>query len=403
MDRHGLLARAHFTRTLVVLLTFTLLAVLPLGGCAQRETAGGAGDTAEPYRIGVVLSLTGTYAGLGVPEKQAIEMERDRLNDAGGINNRPIEVIFEDDGTDAAKAQAAVVRLIEEEDVIAVIGASGTGQTMAMRTDLERAGIPQVSMAGGSVVTDQLSEWVFQTPWPNRIVIPFVLERMAAEGYTKIGLISDTGGYGVDGRDYVLKSAKDAGVEIVADQTYNPGDTDMTSQLTQIRATQPDALLVWAAGREAAIIAKNSRQLNMAQPIFGGSGIARTEFIEGAAEAAEGVQLGTGKVLVPESYGEGSEEFDVAASFIERYTERFGKAPDIFAGHAYDAFGLVVDALGRVDGEADGQAVRDALEATDGWIGIGGTFSYSATDHNGLTEKDLVLYVIENGTWRLAD
>lgn len=403
MTRFTVRGKWHLRRVVPVMLAFSLVAALPLGGCAQRDTAGEAGESAEPYRVGVVLSLSGTYAGLGVPEKQAIEMERDRVNEAGGINGRPIEVIFEDDATDAAKAQAAVVRLIEEEDVIAVIGASGTGQTMAMRTDLERAGIPQVSMAGGSVITDQLSEWVFQTPWPNRIVIPFVLEKMAEEGYTRIGLISDTGGYGVDGRDYVLKSAADAGVEIVADQTYNPGDTDMTSQLTQMRSTQPDALLVWAAGREAAIIAKNARQLNMTQPIFGGSGIARTEFIEGAGDAAEGVRLGTGKVLVPAAYGEGTEEYGVATSFIDRYNDRFGRAPDIFAGHAYDAFGLVVDALGRIEGDVDGAAVRDALEATDGWIGIGGTFSYSATDHNGLSEKDLVLYVIENGTWRLVN
>lgn len=386
-----------------ILAALLMLAILPLAACSAEPDGEAEGGAAEPYKIGAVLSLTGTYAGLGIPEKQAIELEVARINDAGGINGREIEVVFEDDATDAAKAQAAVVRLIDEEEVIAIIGTSGTGQTMAMRTDVERAGIPQVSMAGGSVVTDELSEWVFQTPWPNRIVIPFVLEKMAEAGHTKIGLISDTGGYGVDGRDYVLKSAGDAGVEIVADETYNPGDTDMSSQLTKIRSAQPDAVLVWAAGKEAAIIAKNARQLAMDQPIYGGSGIARQEFIDGAADAAEGVQLGTGKILVPEAYGEGTEEYDVATSFIERYTAAYGTAPDIFAGHAYDAFGLIVDALGRIEGDADGAAVRDALEATDGWIGIGGTFSYSADDHNGLSEDDLVLYVIEDGTWRLVD
>jgi branched-chain amino acid transport system substrate-binding protein len=257
-------------------------------------------------------------------------------------------------------------------------------------------------MAGGSVITADFSEWVFQTPWPNRIVIPFVLEEMAAAGHTTIGLISDTGGYGVDGRDIVLATAADAGVTIVADETFNAGDTDMTSQLTKIRAAEPDAVLIWAAGKEAAIIARNARQLNMEQPLYGGSGIARQEFIDGAGEAAEGVRLGTGKILVPEAFGEGTEAYAVATDFIERYEAAYGTPPDIFAGHAYDAIGLIADALGRIgSGDVTSEQVRDALEETSGWVGIDGTFTYSATDHNGLTQDEMVMYVIEDGTWRL--
>lgn len=376
------------------------IACLPISGCAGTGTADGE-DAAEPYRIGAVLSLTGTYAGLGIPEKNAIELEVARINEAGGVDGRPIEVIYEDDATDAAKAQAAAVRLIDEEGVLALIGASGTGQTMAMRSDAERAGVPIISMAGGSVITDDFSEWVFQTPWPNRIVVPFVLQQMAASGHTSIGLISDTGGYGVDGRDYVLATADEAGVRIVADETYNTGDTDMSAQLTKIRAASPDAVLIWAAGKEAATIARNARQLNMTQPLYGGSGIARKEFIDGAAEAAEGVRLGTGKVLVPEAFGEGTESYDVATSFISRYQAAYGTAPDIFAGHAYDAIGLVADALGRIEGDVTSKTLRDALEGTSGWVGIDGVFTYSATDHNGLTADEMVLYVIEGGTWRL--
>ncbi|HAL30719.1 MAG TPA: ABC transporter substrate-binding protein [Coriobacteriia bacterium] len=394
------------TKVLALTAAFMLTAAcLPVGGCAAdsgSEGEAGAGGAGEPYRIGAVLSLTGTYAGLGIPEQRAIDLEVERINAAGGVNGRELVVVYEDDATDAAKAQAAAVRLIDEEDVLAIIGASGTGQTMAMRSDAERAGVPIVSMAGGSVITADFSEWVFQTPWPNRIVIPFVLEEMAAAGHTTIGLISDTGGYGVDGRDIVLATAADAGVTIVADETFNAGDTDMTSQLTKIRAAEPDAVLIWAAGKEAAIIARNARQLNMEQPLYGGSGIARQEFIDGAGEAAEGVRLGTGKILVPEAFGEGTEAYAVATDFIERYEVAYGTPPDIFAGHAYDAIGLIADALGRIgSGDVTSEQVRDALEETSGWVGIDGTFTYSATDHNGLTQDEMVMYVIEDGTWRL--
>ena len=394
------------TKVLALTAAFMLtVACLPVSGCAQdggSEGETGTGGEGEPYRIGAVLSLTGTYAGLGIPEQRAIDLEVERINADGGINGRELVVIYEDDATDAAKSQAAGVRLIDEEGVLAIIGASGTGQTMAMRSDAERAGVPIVSMAGGSVITADFSEWVFQTPWPNRIVIPFVLEEMAAAGHTTVGLISDTGGYGVDGRDIVLATAADAGVTIVADETFNAGDTDMTSQLTKIRAAEPDAVLIWAAGKEAAIIARNARQLNMEQPLYGGSGIARQEFIDGAGEAAEGVRLGTGKILVPEAFGEGTEAYAVATDFIERYEAAYGTPPDIFAGHAYDAIGLIADALERLgSGDVTSEQVRDALEQTSGWVGIDGTFTYSATDHNGLTRDEMVMYVIEDGTWRL--
>ncbi len=373
-------------------------------GCGSSGSNGGSADAGdEPYRIGVVLSLTGTYSGLGTPEKEAIELEVERINAEGGVNGRPVEVYFEDDATDAAKAAAAVVRLIDERKVIAVIGASGTGQTMAMRTELERSGIPSVSMAGGSVITADFSEWVFQTPWPNRLVIPVVLDKMAAAGYTQIAVLSDSGAYGADGHAIIVDSVASSGVTIVSDQVFNPGDTDMTAQLTAIKNSGAETILLWNAGKEAAIAVKNMSQLNMDLPVYGGPGIARDEFITGAGTAAEGVRLVAGKILVPESYGVDTEEYAVATDFIDRYTSRFGSAPDIFAGHAYDAFGVVVDALGRLGDDTSSDALRDAIEATDGWIGVGGVFTYSADDHNGLSEDDLTLYRVEGGTWRLDD
>lgn len=387
-------------KTLAVVVSCAVcLGVLVSAGCAGAGDGGGS--STEPYRIGVVLSLTGTYSGLGVPEKQAIELEAARLNAGGGINGRPVELFFEDDATDAAKAAAAVTSLIEREDVIAVIGATGTGQSMAMRTDIDRAGVPQISMAGGSVITADFDPLVFQTPWPNRIVVPFTLESLAAKGLKRLALITDTGGYGADGRDVILASAAAAGVEVVADETFNPGDTDMTAQLTKIRGQEPDAILMWTAGREATIIASNVRQLGLDVPLVGSPGNGRREFIDGAGASAEGFIFSAGKILLPEAYGVDSEEYTVATSFVERYTDRYDMAPDIFAGHAYDAFWITVDALGRVEGEPTPSALRDAIEATQGFVGIGGTFTYSADDHNGLTKSDLVMYRVEGGAWVL--
>ena len=388
-----------------------LVAAIMVSGCSASGSSGGATEKkAEPIRIGAVLSLTGTYAGLGVPEKRAIDLEVAKINDEGGVNGRPIEVIIEDDATDPATAQSVTVKLIDQEGVVAVLGATGTGGTMGMRADIERAQIPQVSMAGGSVITDQLSPWVFQTPWPNRIVVPFVLNYLKSKGVTKLAMISDSGGYGKDGKAVTEKDFAAAGMTLVANEVFNLGDKDMTAQLTKIKGAGADALLVWAAGSEGSTILKNAKDLDLTASltsglIVGTPGAARKELIESSGDAANGFEFAAGRILLPESYGTATQAYKVATDFIDRYKAEYGTEPDIFAGHAYDALHITVEALKRLpaDADIDPVALRDEIEATNGFVGIGGTFTYTPEDHNGLTEKDLVMYRIENGAWTLAE
>jgi branched-chain amino acid transport system substrate-binding protein len=392
----------------------TILAVMMLAaaGCsAPGGSTGGSTGSAEakpPIKIGVVVSLTGTYAGLGVPEKNAIAMEVDRINASGGIDGRNLDVLYEDDATDPAKAQAATTRLIEQEKVVAIIGATGTGQSMGMRGDIDRAGIPQISMAGGNAITATFDKLVFQTPWPNRIVVPFTLAYMKSKGVTKIALLSDSGGYGKDGRAVVLEQVAKYGIAVVADETFNAGDTDMTTQLTKIKAKAPQAVWMWAAGKEGAIIAKNLSDLQSASAVklialYGTPGNGRKEFVDGAGTAAAGFTFAAGRILSPASYGAGTPAHKVATDFIDRYTAAYDKAPDIFAGHAFDAITILADALKRTGPDVNAASVRGAIEGTTGLVGVGGTFNFSATDHNGLTEKDLVIYRVEGGAWKVVE
>lgn len=392
-----------FTRTMALLLV-ALMLIVPLAGCgSSAEEKPETTETKEPYRIGAVLSETGTYAGLGEPERNTLEMEVARINEDGGVNGHPIEIVYEDDATDPDTAVAATTRLIDKEGVIAIIGATGTGATMAMRQEIDRAGIPQVSPAGGTAITASFDPLVFQTPWSNSLVIPYELAYIKDQGITKVGLIADSGGFGKDGAGVVKAKAAEAGITIVADETFNPGDADMSAQLTKIKAAGAEAVLMVTAGKEAATIAKNLKDLGMTVPLFGTHGNARREFIEGAGPASEGFKFAAGKILLPESYGKDSESYTVATEFIDRYTEEFGKAPDTFAGHAYDALHITVNALKTLDEGFTSAELRDAIEATDGFVGIGGVFSYSATDHNGMTESDLVMYEVKNGEWVLAE
>ena len=395
------LQMAYLIAALAAALALTIVAA----GCGSSGD-GGSGSSAspgaasgEPIKVGAILSLTGTYAGLGEGEKNVIDMEVKRINDAGGINGRPLEVIVEDDATDEAKAAAAAAKLIEQDEVVALLGATGSGQTMAMRGDVQRAAIPQVSMAGATAITNPVDPLVFATPWSNTIVVPFTLQYLKDQGITKIGLISDSGGFGKDGQAVITAEAPNYGIEIVDDETFNPGDTDMSAQLTKIKNSGAEAVVMWTAGAEAATIAKNAMDLGLELPIYGSHGIARREFIEGAGDAAEGVTFPAGKILLPEAYGEGTEAFTVATDFIDRYQAAYGETPSTFAGYAYDALYLVVEAAKSVQGDLTPEALRDAIEQTAGWVGTGGTFNFTPEDHNGLTVDDLTMYQIKNGDW----
>ena len=389
------------TRYAVVLLGLAL--IVPVWGCnaASSGSSGqaGSGSSAEPIRVGAILSLTGPYAALGASERNALQLEVKRINDAGGIDGREIEVIVEDDATDEAKTVAAATKLIEQDKVVAIIGATGTGQSMAARTVIDRAGVPQISLAGGNAITGTFDSLVFQTPWPNSIVVPFVLKKMTADAHTKIAVISDSSGYGKDGLAIITADAPKNGMTIVANESFKPGDTDFSAQLTKVKSSGADSVLLWTAGKEGAAIVKQAESLGLKVPMYGGSGQAKVEFPKGAGTAAEGFVFGTGKSLVPANWGEGTEEFKVVDDFAKRYQAAYSAAPDIFAGHAFDAINIFADSVKRSGGDVSPAKLRDAIEQTSGLVGFGGKFTFSGSDHNGLTEKDLSLYRIENGTW----
>jgi branched-chain amino acid transport system substrate-binding protein len=377
------------------------LSIAACGGGSSGGTEQTSAGTAS-IKIGAVLSLSGTYAGIGAPEKNVLELEVKKINDAGGINGKQIEIVYADDATDEAKAVAATSKLIDQDGVVAVLGASGSGQTMAMRGDITRAGVPQVSMAGATVITNPVDPLVFATPWSNTIVVPFTLNYIKKQGITRIGLITDAGGFGKDGQAVIKAMAPKDGIKIVADETFNPGDADMTAQLTKIKQSDAQAIVMWTAGAEAATIAKNAQDLAIDLPIYGSHGNARVEFIKGAGTAAEGIMVPAGALLDPTAYGTDTEAYKVTTAFIDSYKAAYNEDPNNFGGYAYDALYLVVNAAKGITGDLTPAALRDAIEKTTGYVGIGGTYTMSATDHNGLTEKDLIMYEIKDGAFTVA-
>ena len=202
----------------------------------------------------------------------------------------------------------------------------------------------------------------------------------------------------------LAKIAKDMGVTIVLEDTFGAADTDMTSQLTKLKASGAQALLVTATPPSASILTKQFREMGLTIPIIHNHGIGMKPFIDlTGAEAAEGVVFPMGKLVAAQSLPDDDPQKQVLLTFIKDYEASSGNPPSTFAGHAYDALQITIEALKRLPNgltlEEQRARLRDEIEKTKGFAGTGGIFNLSPEDHVGLSSNDIVMARITNGTW----
>jgi branched-chain amino acid transport system substrate-binding protein len=354
---------------------------------------------ADPIKIGSVLSVTGPGGYLGDPELKTLQLYVDRINKAGGVLGRPLQLVHYDDGTDANKANGFAKRLIEDDKVDILVGGTTTGSTMSMVPLVEKAGIPFISLAGGVVIVEPVKKWVFKMPQTDRMAAEKVFEDMKKRGITKVALLSETSGFGQSGKKETEAVAAKYGVTLVANETYGAKDTDVTPQLTKIKNTPGvEAVFVFGFGQGPAIVTKNYQQLGLTLPLYQSHGVADDDFIKIAGPAAEGVRLPTGAVLIGDQLPAGHPQKDVVTGYRKAYGDTYKENVSSFGAYAYDGLMIAVDAIKRA-GSTDPAKVRDAIEQTKNFVGTTGVFNMSSTDHMGLDLKAFTLVEIKNGTW----
>jgi branched-chain amino acid transport system substrate-binding protein len=380
-------------RPAVLLLCLAVVVSLSAVGCGAQKV-----DTSkETYKIGAVLSLSGPAAPLGQPEQRSLKMLEEQLNAGAGVDGHKVEFIIEDDESLPAKAAEAMNKLITTENVPAVIGSSSTGASLAMAEIAQSKQIPMVCCAAGTALTQPVRKYVFRTPPTDSMAIAKVLEYLKKAKIKKIAILHDANAFGTGGADELAKKAPADGIEVVARESYGSTDTDMTAQLTKVKDTTAQALVVWGTNPGPAIIAKNMQQLGMNIPFIGSHGIANKKFIELAGAAANGVVFPAGRMLIPSSIPEDSAWRTEVDDFLQEFKTKYDLDADTFAGHGYDA-GLVVTGAMKTAG-TDKAKIRDQIEATKDLVGIGGVFTYSPTNHDGLKTSDLIMIEIQNGNW----
>ena len=369
---------------------------------------------AQTLRIGAAAAATGAASALGEPEANTFRMLQDQINAAGGINGVPVEIIFLDTASDTGQAVTNVSRLIQEEDVHVVICCTISANSLAIIDTVQEAGVPNISMAAAANIIEPVDErhWVFKTPQTDRLMITGIVEDMVANDMHTLAYLAIDDAYGEGGLNELNAAIEGTDIEVVAIERYGRSDTNVTAQVLSAVTSQPDAVLIWGVVRDTALVVEELANRGYEGQIYVSHGVGNPSFLELAGEAANGVRLPIGPMIVVDELDADNEIAPVAQAYVDDYEALYGEGTaSTFGGHAWDAVKAVQLAVeyamdqGEIDWDdtaAVRTAIRDSLESMGPFTGVGGVFDFTADDHLGLDTRALVIVEIVDGDWTLA-
>jgi branched-chain amino acid transport system substrate-binding protein len=388
---------------------FLFLAVLMVSiscvGCGGGDDGVKAPSaTKEPYVIGAIFSTSGSGSNLGVPEENTVKMLVADINAKGGINGHNLSVIIYNDDSTPDTAKSMAEKLIQQDKVLAIIGPTTSGCTLAILDTVNTANVTLVSCAASAAITTPVTSWVFKTPQTDKQVVREIYAYLQKQGIKKVAIITATSSFGVGGRTYLLSEAANFNISLVADQTFDSADTSMIPQLTLIKGTDAQAVVCWDTDKASAAVAKDMKTLNFGISLYCSHGIASQAFIDAAGDAANGVIFPAGKLPIVANISASDPQQPILMQYKAEYVAKYDATTlSTYGGHAYDSFYIVVNALkGMKEGldlSASRAAVRDGVEKTTNFIGISGIFTMSPTDHLGMQTGSLALIRIDNGIY----
>lgn len=358
----------------------------------------------ESIKIGALVAATGPASFLGDPELKTLKLYVEKINAAGGVLGKQLELVAYDTGANPKQAITFVKRLINQDEVVAIIGGSASGETMAIMPFTEKAEIPLVSMAGAISIVKPVQKYTFKTPATDRMACEKIFIYLKSKNKVNVALISGTDGFGASMRSECIDIAPANGINIVADESYGPKDTDMTPQLTKIKSIDNlQAVVNPGFGQGPAIVTKNYKQLGITQTLVQSHGVASKKFIELTENSNEGVIVASPPVVIASLLEDSSPIKKIALDYIKSYEEKYNEPVSTFGGYAYDALNLVVEGIKKAN-STDAKAIRDAIESIQNYAGLNGIFHMTAEDHLGLDiDSSIKMLVIKNNDWALAE
>jgi branched-chain amino acid transport system substrate-binding protein len=375
-----------------LILTAAAMAVALLG--CPKEPSGGAGGTGTAASgggeilVGEFGSLTGPQATFGTSTHQGIMMAIDEINTAGGINGRKIKVITEDDQSKQEEAANAVSKLISQNGVQAVLGEVASSASMAAGPICQGNKVPMITPSSTNEKVTKIGDYIFRMCFIDNYQGPVMANFALQDLGSKHGaILTDVKNDYSTGLTAVIEETyKKAGQQIVAKQSYSNGDSDFHSQLTSIRAANPDVIFVPGYYTDVGQIVSQARDLGIKAPFVGGDGWESPKLLEIGGKALEGCFYA--------NHYFSDDPTPMVHDFVEKYRQRFGAKPDALAALGYDAARVLADAMKRAK-KLDGASLRDSIAQTKEFNGVTGVITLGA-DRNPI-DKKIVIEEVKNG------
>ncbi len=355
-------------------------------------------------KVGVILSLTGPAAALGIPEERTIEILPKT------VMGKSVEFIILDDATDTTAAVKAGKKLTQEDKVDVIFGPSITPNSLAMIDTAGESGTPVISLASSGQIVEPIDAkraWMFKVPQGDNVQIDATVVQMVKAGVKTVGYIGYADAYGQGMQRALVKAAEVNNVKIVAMERYTPKDTSVVAQILRIIAAKPDVVLIAAAGTPAVLPQATLHQYGYNGVIYQTNGVTSNDFLRVGGNDVEGTRLLVTPMLVAEQLPDANPSKKPALEFLSRFEGIYGKdSRSNFAALSWDAWKIFERAVpGALKNASPGtnefrKALRDEIEQTQNLALNTGNFSYSPTDHAGLDASDMILVVIRNGRWQ---
>lgn len=364
------------------LLSLTIIAGLLAASSCQPSGSGG-----DKVRIGVFMSLTGDTANFGISSTNGIKMAADAVNAAGGINGKQIELLVQDDRSDASEAATIVTKFVTQDQVHAILGEVASSRSIAAAPIAQNAKIPMLTPSSTNPEVTKKGDFIFRSCFIDPVQGAAIAQFGAKSLNAKRGalMVDRKNDYSTGLEKVISEVFTRLGGQIVVTQSYQAGDQDFNAQITSIKGANPDIIFVPGYYGDVALFAKQARDKGITVPLVGGDGWDSPSLYQIGGAALNGCYFS--------NHYSPDDADPIVQKFVNDYKARFGSVPDALAATAYDAALIMFDAIKRAN-SLDGAAIRTALAATKEFPGVTGKVTFN---ENRDAVKPIVMIKIEEG------
>lgn len=343
--------------------------------------------TAEEIKIGVLGVLSGNAAAIGDNARQGAQLLAEQVNKAGGINGKKIKLVVIDDKADPNEAVEGARRLIEAEKVVAIANVGTSTTFLASSKISHRHKVPMVGHVQSDPEITKASPYAFRAcVTAAGLSYPIAEYAIKEMGLKSFAVMTRNDGYGNSIAEFFTKKVEELGGEITTNQSYLPSEKDFKAYLIKIQGTKSDAIMLTGFFADSALITKQAGELGIPCQILGQNTLTAPSYMKIAGPASEGAVFSA-------NYLPGVVQTDTAMNFINTWKEKYGREPEVYAAHGYDALAVILEAI-RIGGSSKSEDIKNSLMKITDFEGVSGNIR--SITPTGDVEKDVVIVKIED-------